>query len=100
MTEARADYDRALELDPGLAAAALNRGILHYHEHRYGEAARDLHRALDNGADPAMAWYNLALVHVAQNDRAEALDAVQRALRFQPEAKDAVELRDRLRTTR
>src|SRR5262249_30854507 len=46
------DYDRALQLDPALAAAALNRGILHYREKRYTDAAADLRLALNNGADP------------------------------------------------
>src|SRR5262249_1929295 len=52
------DYGRALELDPGLAAAALNRGTLHYREKRYADATADLRRALDNGADPAVVHYN------------------------------------------
>src|SRR5205823_7207713 len=40
------DYTRALELDDGLTAAALNRGLLHYAAGRFAEAAADLNRAL------------------------------------------------------
>src|SRR5262249_48887925 len=58
---ARADYDRALDLDPTLAAAALNRGALHVQERRWDAADADLRLALSLGADPAAVHYNRAL---------------------------------------
>lgn len=76
------DFDRALELDPDLAEAALQRGLLHFQERRLAQAASDLHLALRNGARPAIAHYHLAHVAIAQNDRAAALTHLQRSQGF------------------
>jgi tetratricopeptide (TPR) repeat protein len=95
--EALRDYDSALELQPNLSAAALNRGILHYRQGRYDAARADLLHALDCGADPAAAHYNLALVHLAQDDHPAALARVKEALRHNPDHAPARELCERLR---
>jgi tetratricopeptide (TPR) repeat protein len=77
-------YTRALELDPELAAAALNRGILLYQAGHYGEADADLRRALVSTRDRdalGMIHYNRALVALAVGtpDTARAeLDAAER----------------------
>jgi serine/threonine protein kinase/tetratricopeptide (TPR) repeat protein len=93
------DYDRALQLQP-LAAAALNRGILHYQERRFDLARADLQRALASGAEPGTVYYNLALIELAQDNRAGALWSLQLAVRHQPDHLPARDLRDRLlRTT-
>ena len=68
--QALADYDRALQLDPKLAAAALNRGMLHYRGKRYALAAADLRHAAVLGADPALVHYDLALVELGRGKRA------------------------------
>ncbi len=39
--------DRALALDPELPEAWFNRGLAHYHAHRWADAARDFERALE-----------------------------------------------------
>ncbi|MGH7194949.1 MAG: tetratricopeptide repeat protein [Candidatus Saccharimonadales bacterium] len=70
---ARRDLDRALSLDPNLADAALERGMLSYQEQRYGDAIKDIKRALSGGANPAGVAYALALVYTATDDRATAL---------------------------
>lgn len=44
--EAYRDDTSALRLDPALAAASLNRGILAYHRGRHREAVADFERAL------------------------------------------------------
>jgi tetratricopeptide (TPR) repeat protein len=95
--EALHDYDHALELDPCLAPAALNRGLLHFRAGRHPEALRDLRQALTLGADPAAVHYNLALVYLAQHDRQAARDSVARALAANPEHAEARRLRDELR---
>jgi serine/threonine protein kinase len=82
--EALADYTRALELDPGFALARLNRGILHHKAGRNDDAMNDLRLALQQGADPAIVCYNLALVYQSRGDRAAAVDAVGAALRHRP----------------
>ncbi|HVA45421.1 MAG TPA: tetratricopeptide repeat protein [Pirellulales bacterium] len=57
---ARRDFDRALDLDPKLAAAALDRGMLSYRDGRYDEALIDLQRARSDGADAGSVAYGLA----------------------------------------
>jgi tetratricopeptide (TPR) repeat protein len=92
------DYSRALELDPGLAVAALNRGILAYNTRRYDDALADFQQALRAGADSAMSGcihYNLGLVHRARGDREAALASAESAvIRGYAEAR---KLRDSLR---
>jgi serine/threonine protein kinase/tetratricopeptide (TPR) repeat protein len=94
------DYDLALECDPRLAAAALNRGILHARARRFPEALHDLQRALDAGADPATVRYNRALVELDQDDRAAAIADLQQALQDDPRNADARSLYERIRGPR
>jgi eukaryotic-like serine/threonine-protein kinase len=78
--QATRDYSRAIDLDPELTAALLNRGIIAYKNGRHAAALVDLRRALDSANDPAtkaQVHYNLALVYVAQGDRAAALANAQ-----------------------
>jgi tetratricopeptide (TPR) repeat protein len=93
---ARADYDRALRLNPTLAAASVNRGLLHYREKRLPEAAADLRQALANGADPATVHYNLALVDLARRDRAAARAELKQALQSNPRHREAHDLMARI----
>jgi eukaryotic-like serine/threonine-protein kinase len=89
---ARADYDQALQLDAGLGAAWLNRGVLDYQEKQLDKALEDFWQALACGADPAVVHYNLALTHHARGADAEALDEVQKALRWRADHAGAKEL--------
>jgi len=82
--EALADYTQALRLDPKLAAAALNRGILHLQDKQYSKARADLERAQVLGAKPGVVHYNLALVCLGQQDRVGALAHLQRVLQGEP----------------
>jgi tetratricopeptide (TPR) repeat protein len=91
------DYDHALRLDPHLVAALLNRGMLHYEEQRYAEAGTDLRRALDSGADPALVHYTLALVSLAQENRAAAQASLDKALLHNPFYLEARDLHEHLR---
>jgi tetratricopeptide (TPR) repeat protein len=92
------DYDRALQLDPALAGAALNRGILHYDARRFPQAQADLNRALALGADPAIVYYNLALNDLARDEPGAARAAIENALRHNPEHTGARQLLERLGT--
>jgi Tfp pilus assembly protein PilF len=94
------DYEHALRLDPKLAPAALNRGLLHYEGQRFAEAAADFRLALDHGADPATVHYNLALVYRAQGNRPAAEESLRRALYHQPKHDAARQLQDSLRRER
>src|SRR5262249_22049247 len=73
---ALADYDLALEDDPRLAVAALNRAVLQYQAGRYREALAGLQLAEKRGANPALVYYNRALVQKARGDREGARASV------------------------
>jgi eukaryotic-like serine/threonine-protein kinase len=94
--KALSDYDAALQYDPNLGVAALNRGILHCQEKRYPLALADFERALKDRVDPATVHYNLALLHLAQQQRDSALACVERVLEQQPAHKEARALYERL----
>ncbi len=93
---ALADFARAMELDPQLPVAALNRGMLLASLNRYAEAEDDLGTALKCGADPAETYYQLALVQLAQQDRTAAMKSVTRALEHDRAYGPALGLRSRL----
>ena len=80
-----------------MAAAVLNRGLLHYREGRYPDALADLGRALELGADPATVHYNRALVHVARRERTEALESLRLALQHNRNHPGARELQASLK---
>jgi serine/threonine protein kinase/tetratricopeptide (TPR) repeat protein len=82
---ARRDFNRALELDPHLAAAALDRGMLSYNEQRYDDALSDLQRAATDGADAGKVAYTLALIYTALGDRAAALRQLEALFAAQPD---------------
>jgi eukaryotic-like serine/threonine-protein kinase len=86
------DYGRALELDPTLAGAALNRGMLHFEAGRFTKAEKDLQHALSLGANPAHAHLDLALVHRAQKQHGHARDHLLRVLSLRPDHAAAREL--------
>jgi len=90
------DYDQALRLDPTLPAAALNRGMLHYHDRRYVAARADLELARELGADPAVVHFDLALVDLALAEPAAARDNLLRALSFNANYSEARTLLDSL----
>jgi len=92
------DFDRALELEPGLVEAALNRGLLHHQARRFPEAVADLNRALSGGYRPAVVCYDLAVVHLAAGDRRAAREFAARAVGYDPDDEKAKALLDQLRT--
>ncbi len=96
---AEKDYDRALALDPHLASATLNRGVLKLQKGRLDEAETDLNLAVAEGADPAGVHYNRALVYQARHDSRAALDCLAQALRHNPNHKGALDLQARLLST-
>ena len=70
--QAASDYGRALQRDPSLWTAALNRGLIYFEQKRYAEALADMQHALAHGGDPALVHYNIALLHLEQGDRTTA----------------------------
>jgi Flp pilus assembly protein TadD len=90
------DYDQALRLDPALADAALNRGMLYYRQKRYAAAIADLEQARTRGADPAVVTFDLALANCARGEYAAALDNLNQTLSLNPHQAEARQLYKRL----
>jgi tetratricopeptide (TPR) repeat protein len=93
------DFDRALDLDPNLAEAALNRGLVHLRQKHLDAAEADFQRALKKGADPARSHYQLALVCLARGDRAGAVSHLNEVRRLNPSNQPAGALLEKLQTT-
>jgi len=89
---ALADLNRALELDPAFAEAAFSRGLLHFREKRLNDAAADFLRAIEKGANRAHCHFQLALVCMARNDRAQTIMHLKQSRRFDAGHKEASEL--------
>jgi len=87
--KAMEDYNLALELDPNMGKAALNRGLLHFKFKDCKRAIDDLNSALAHGVLPAVVHFNQALVYQAQNQREAALASVRRVLQDEPNHKEA-----------
>lgn len=87
--EARAAYERALALDPGLADAHVNLGRLRHEQGHPAEAADHYRAALRATGGNAVAAYNLgvALEDLGQAD--EAIAAYRRALEADPRLAEA-----------
>jgi serine/threonine protein kinase/Flp pilus assembly protein TadD len=94
------DYDRALQLDPTLTGALVNRGMLRYQAKQYDLARADLEEALTRGANPALVNYDLALVYMAQHQPEAAVACVERALQHEPRHAEALRLREQLRRSK
>jgi serine/threonine protein kinase/tetratricopeptide (TPR) repeat protein len=90
------DCDRALELDPTLACAALHRGMLHYEAKRHEAAEADLRRALQVGADAVTVHFDLALVYHAWKKDDRARQELALVLATVPDHAEARKLQARL----
>lgn len=77
--KALADYNTAIELNPGFAAAYNNRGSLNYHGGRYNSALHDFNKAAE--LDPARptAYVGLGLTYVALGDKSRGRVNLSRA---------------------
>jgi serine/threonine protein kinase/Tfp pilus assembly protein PilF len=97
-SQALNDYRRALELDPTLTDAALNRGLLAYKARHIDEAIADFHLALRTNPGREAAGrirYSLALAYLAKGDRAAARSSADEAAACG--YKQATTILDRLR---
>jgi tetratricopeptide (TPR) repeat protein len=93
------DFDRALKLEPTLAVASLHRGMLFVEQRRFDEATEDLTTALNHGADPAVIYYQWALLHMARQDHKAALERLRQALKYNPGFSPAATLASELTPT-
>jgi Tfp pilus assembly protein PilF len=83
---AERDTLRALELDPSLAEAHNNLGLIYMAQDRLSEAAAQFRKALENLSypTPEIAAYNLGMVSYKLGDYAVAKEAYERSLAILP----------------
>lgn len=83
---ARADLDKAVDLEPTLGEAFVNRGVVLMADRDYAAALAEIERGLALGVDePAKAYYNRALVHESLDDARSAWLDYRRAQELAPD---------------
>lgn len=82
--EARALFDRTIEIDPVFAVAYNNRGFLHSLQKDYDSALRDMNRALEFNPKNALFYHNRANVYQRSGRMKECLDDLNKALSLSP----------------
>jgi tetratricopeptide (TPR) repeat protein len=83
-SEAMADFDRAIALDPRCARAYAARAHLHNFYGDYGEALDDANRALALDPDLYEAYRERAMVYLDRQEAAAAIADFDRSLRLNP----------------
>jgi tetratricopeptide (TPR) repeat protein len=86
---ARQEYMRALTLDPKLAAARKNLGILEYQQDHFSTAQRQLEAATQALPQDAVAWRFLGLSLAGERRPKEARVTFERAIELMPENAEA-----------
>ncbi|MEQ8936902.1 MAG: tetratricopeptide repeat protein [Amphiplicatus sp.] len=83
--DAFADFDAALDEDPELSEAWLNRGNSMLLTGRADDALENYDSALAYGiSKESVAWYNIGLAYEAKNNKAKAREAYEKALKASP----------------
>jgi protein O-GlcNAc transferase len=90
--DAAAAFEKALELRPDLAEAHFNLGLVSFETGALDKAEAEFKQAVAIKED-ANATYYLARVHLGQKKLDQALDEVQRALKMDPRAPGAYNLK-------
>jgi len=86
LSEALADFDRAIDENDKLAEAFLNRGNTYYLMRRYDEAIEDYRLSLRHDlAQAHVAWYNIGLAQEAKKDVVKAKESYRTALELSPD---------------
>lgn len=79
------DFNAALDIDPAIGEAYLNRGNSYYLSSQYDAALADYEAALANDVNkPWAAWYNIGLAYEAKKDKEKARQAYEKALELNP----------------
>jgi tetratricopeptide (TPR) repeat protein len=80
------DFNIAVNMQPAMAEAYVNRGAAAIGEHRYAESLTDLNRAISLGVqEPAKAYFNRALAYEGLDDVKSAYFDYQKAVELSPE---------------
>lgn len=82
---ARADFERAIKLDPTAGEAWMDRGAIDILEHRYRDGIADTTKGIELGVqDPAKAYFNRAVADEGVGDEQSAYIDYQEAMVLQP----------------
>jgi tetratricopeptide (TPR) repeat protein len=87
--EAIEAYRKAVELNPSAAGALVNLGTLHYHLHKFKDAADFYQRAVDVDPRYSLAHFNLGNLCDEQGQFEKALEHYGTALKLNPNYADA-----------
>ncbi len=84
-TSARADFQRAIEIDPGLGEAWVNRGAVAIIYKHFQDGIDDISKGLTLGTEePAKAYYNRGVAYEGIDDEKSAYLDYQQALVLEP----------------
>ena len=78
-TQAMANYNKALEINPNLAEAYNNRGFCYYNQGHSTQAISDYNKALEINPNLAEAYYNRSRVYFALREYDKAWADVHKA---------------------
>jgi len=82
---ARSDFRRAIDVDPALGEAWVNRGAVAIIDQRFKDGIDDISKGLTLGTEePAKAYYNRAVAYEGIDDEKSAYLDYQQALVLQP----------------
>ena len=81
---ARAEFERALRIDPNLAVAHFNIGWVCDQQGLHEQALRHFAQALERNPDHDRAWYGCGIIHVKHGRHQEAKQAFREVVRIEP----------------
>ena len=89
MTEAVANFNIILELEPENQGAIYNRGFAYLSAERFDEALADFDRLIENGDGPARFYSLRSLAYAGLGDYAAAIVDAQEYLSLEPDGTNA-----------
>jgi tetratricopeptide (TPR) repeat protein/peroxiredoxin len=90
LTEAVADFEQALKLNPNHLLSLINLGNAYRAQKQWSEARKILERPLAIAPEDPEANYSLGMVYAQTNDTAKAYEYLQRALKVRPDYPEAL----------
>lgn len=92
-SKAKADCDKAIDMDVDFAGAYYLRGIIHAQENRQEHAFNDFDKAVSLKPDFAEAYYNRGISYLRRHEFERALNDFDRATELKPDFAEAVRAR-------
>jgi len=78
-------YNRAIEEEPDVDMAYINKGVLLMDMNRYDEALTCLDKAIELDSENALSWYNAGVIYKELGDEAKSVACYDRASELDPE---------------